>query len=304
MKNNLFVFGCSYTNYKKPTYADFMSPYFDVVYNSGSPGSGNRSIFNRIHYFISNNLIKENDTVIVQWSSIPREDRILNNSDNNWVNVGLITNNEIYDMDWVNKWFNPYQTTLELLSYIQSINFLIKSITKNFKWFYLHEPWVDDSLGETGIPAFDTSKLDFIKKTGILNKIKSMSVNDFDYLNSIEYFYSKSMEKINNYGTYIYDENLLIAPDTHPNPYVHYRFSKKILKHINIELANDGVISENAKQWADYSSNKHKMYEFELNYYKQFGTQIDYQNNSNFYIKWPSNNIIYNIECNNIYKNI
>lgn len=299
MKNNLFTFGCSYTNYRTPTYADFMAPYFNKVYNSGVAGSGNRAIFNRIHYFISNNLINQNDTVIVQWSSIPREDRILNNGNNNWVPCGLVTNNSIYDIEWVNKWFNPYQNIIELLSYIQSINSMMVNITKQFKWFYFHEPWVDNSLGETGISQSTISDLDFIKKTGILNKIKNISMKHSDYLDSIEQFYGKTVEKIDNYYTYIHNDTVFVDYDTHPNPYVHYLFSKKILKSLNIELINDTSINENAISWKNYSSDKTMIYEYESNYYKEH--KSNQTNYANFNIKWPSYNIMHNIESNNNY---
>ena len=47
-KNRLFVFGCSFTMYAWPTYADFLGYEFDHYENWGFPGLGNRAIAERV----------------------------------------------------------------------------------------------------------------------------------------------------------------------------------------------------------------------------------------------------------------
>ena len=47
-KSRLFVFGCSFTMYEWPTYADFLGYEFDQFENWGFPGLGNRAIAERV----------------------------------------------------------------------------------------------------------------------------------------------------------------------------------------------------------------------------------------------------------------
>ena len=70
----LFAFGCSFTNYAWPTYADFLSYEFDEYENWGFPGLGNRAIAERVAECHAKNNITKDDIVLVQWTSHVRND--------------------------------------------------------------------------------------------------------------------------------------------------------------------------------------------------------------------------------------
>lgn len=70
----LFVFGCSFTNWVWPTWADLLSFEFDHYENWGTPSIGNRGISEKIAECHAKNNFSKNDTVIVQWSSHTRFD--------------------------------------------------------------------------------------------------------------------------------------------------------------------------------------------------------------------------------------
>ena len=72
--SRLFVFGCSFTNYVWPTWADLLSLEFDYYENWGIPGIGNRAILERLTECHIRNKLTKDDTVIVQWSSHLRND--------------------------------------------------------------------------------------------------------------------------------------------------------------------------------------------------------------------------------------
>lgn len=65
----LFVFGCSYTSWNWPTYADIYAQQFDHYENWGHAGLGNRAIAERVAECHATNEFDKDDTVIVQWSS-------------------------------------------------------------------------------------------------------------------------------------------------------------------------------------------------------------------------------------------
>ena len=47
-KKRLFAFGCSFTHYAWPSYADFLGYEFDSFSNWAHPGLGNRAIAQRV----------------------------------------------------------------------------------------------------------------------------------------------------------------------------------------------------------------------------------------------------------------
>lgn len=78
-KGRLFVFGCSFTKYYWPTWADIIGQEFEYYENWGEIGSGNLRIAHRITECVYKNQIGPNDTVFVMWSGITREDQYRNN---------------------------------------------------------------------------------------------------------------------------------------------------------------------------------------------------------------------------------
>ena len=85
MHGRLFTFGCSFTRYKWPTWADALSPQFDQYYNFGKGGGGNSFILWSLAECDARHAIKSDDTVIIMWTSRDREDR---HSDGVWQTPG------------------------------------------------------------------------------------------------------------------------------------------------------------------------------------------------------------------------
>jgi hypothetical protein len=70
----LFVFGCSFTSYIWPTWADMLSFEYDHYENWAIAGLGNRGILERLVECHTKNKFTKDDTIIVQWSSHVRYD--------------------------------------------------------------------------------------------------------------------------------------------------------------------------------------------------------------------------------------
>jgi len=137
----LFTFGCSFTNYSWPTWADFFGLEFDYFENWGVPGIGNVAIANRVsECFIKNN-ITEDDTVVIQWTGHLRNDYHLfrdNNSrdlSNNWKTMGSMfgyTNTNLYNKKWIDNFFDEESYIMLSLNAIHLTTQLVKST--NCKW--------------------------------------------------------------------------------------------------------------------------------------------------------------------------
>lgn len=74
-QSRLFTFGCSFTQYVWPTWADILGREFDQFENWGSSAAGNQFIFNSLIECNLRNKLQKTDTVIIMWSNVTRLDR-------------------------------------------------------------------------------------------------------------------------------------------------------------------------------------------------------------------------------------
>jgi hypothetical protein len=70
----LFTFGCSYTSWYWPTWADLLGRSYDYSENWAVRGLGNRAIVERLSECLLKNKVTKDDTVIVQWTDFHRYD--------------------------------------------------------------------------------------------------------------------------------------------------------------------------------------------------------------------------------------
>lgn len=92
-RTRLFTFGCSFTQYCWPTWADILSREFAEFENWGECGGGNQFIFNSLIECNLKNKLQQTDTVIIMWTNIYRQD---NYSNGKWSNGGnLLTLGDI-----------------------------------------------------------------------------------------------------------------------------------------------------------------------------------------------------------------
>jgi len=86
MTSRLFTFGCSFTKYGWPTWADAIAhSHFTNYENWGKTGGGNQFIAARFAECHQRNKITKDDTVMIMWSSVTREDRYI---DGRWFTPG------------------------------------------------------------------------------------------------------------------------------------------------------------------------------------------------------------------------
>jgi hypothetical protein len=105
-----FTFGCSFTGYKYPTWADIMSKNLPSArfYNISQSGGGNTYIASRLTE--DNRVYKfcETDLVMVMWSTYCREDRWV--KDKSWITPGNIYSQREYDFTdnaYLCNWADP-----------------------------------------------------------------------------------------------------------------------------------------------------------------------------------------------------
>ena len=138
----LFAFGCSFTQYAWPTWADFLGSEFEHFENWGYPGIGNRAIAERVAQCHAINKFTPDDTIIVQWSSYLRNDyhtgrRRLNYMKKDplawqggWKTGGSMfnyINQPIYDQKWIAQFFDGQSFFMHTLNNIIATQGLLES---------------------------------------------------------------------------------------------------------------------------------------------------------------------------------
>lgn len=99
MSKRLFAFGCSATKYSKwITWADILGKQFDTYVNDAQPGAGNMFIFNKFMNRIETDKINKDDTVVIMWTNVMREDRFMNGK---WETPGNIYTQGLYPEEWI-----------------------------------------------------------------------------------------------------------------------------------------------------------------------------------------------------------
>lgn len=120
----LFSFGCSFTQYKWPTWADIMGKSFDHYENWGLMGAGNFFIAASVSEACATRQIKEDDTVVIMWTNVFREDRYIEW----WKPVGNIHTQNFYNDDFIYRYITERGCYIRDLAVMYSTKKMLDSI--------------------------------------------------------------------------------------------------------------------------------------------------------------------------------
>jgi hypothetical protein len=100
----IFAFGCSFTAYKWPTWADIIAVETKAdYYNHAMAGMGNLGIMARVTEANARYKFNDTDLVMIMWTTFSREDRWVNGG---WFAQGNAWNSQ-YPKDWVKEYCDP-----------------------------------------------------------------------------------------------------------------------------------------------------------------------------------------------------
>ncbi len=213
MSNRLFTFGCSFTWYYWPTWADILGREFDQHINEGKPGAGNLYIFLKLITAIQQSNINKNDTVAIMWTNVVREDRFINGQ---WHTQGNLYNQDFFPPDFVKKYVDERGCFERDLPLIHAAQMLLDSI---------------------GCRHHMLSMVDITNPDQYKHKD---STQDISHLVSL---YHDTLSRIRpSVHKVIFDYDWLsrpiprfkIRPDLHPLPSEHLEFVEKILPEYTI----------------------------------------------------------------------
>jgi len=225
----IFAFGCSFTSYGWPTWADLIA--YDnpdcQYFNHGSAGTGNIAITTKISQANQQYNFTEGDLVMVMWSTFSRYDFWVKNG---WLNRGNIWNTDQTE-DWLEKHADPLGFMVRDHSIINLTNKFLKS--QSF-----------DSLILRSCPFTSSEGLRVTEDEMYFPKLQNMYQEEYDSLPTslYEFFGNQWESDRKNPPTIIEDTNTTdeagtTRVDGHPRTtrYLEY------LNSIGIQLSDETV---------------------------------------------------------------
>jgi hypothetical protein len=120
-----FAFGCSFTQYKWPSWADLIAQEIPESYNYGLGGSSNVLLYLSFMEVHQKYQITSDDLVIFTWTNCAREDRYL---DGRWHTPGNIYTTGFYDAEYVKKYADLRGYFLRDMGIIQGTKLILDSL--------------------------------------------------------------------------------------------------------------------------------------------------------------------------------
>jgi len=220
-----FAFGCSFTGYIWPTWAEVLASEMPNAefYNFGHCGGGNSMMSNRIVETNCRYKFTETDLVVPMWTTFCREDRFKYGS---WMRVGNIFTQQEYSQEFVREYADPKGYLLRDLAIITSTTHYLKTIDT-------------DSFTMSGVPYdYQMDKKDHLKPT--VNEILEVYKDTINLTPPALI----DLELGGNFKwghEYIRQHNKELYKDYHPHTLNYYGYLKKIglpLTNNSLEYAN------------------------------------------------------------------
>ena len=130
-KSRLFTFGCSFTHFFWPTWADILGSTYDEHQNWAGSGYGNRAIVERLSECVTHNKITADDTIIIQFTDFHRHDMhqkgIEPNGISNWRFGGNIWIKP-YELPWIKEVWSEESYVYHTCNFINLGISLLKSL--------------------------------------------------------------------------------------------------------------------------------------------------------------------------------
>ena len=258
MTQRLFVFGCSYTSYAYPTWADYIGVNFQKYYNYGVGGASNTYIMNKLveanekHVFDSNT-----DEVIVMITGFGRFSYMP--VDSSWVSHGdlysnvAVTKNPILEFFLKNMWSEEWAVYQSWIATKIMKNLLV---SKNIKHKFLMG--IDNSAYRDGTVYLSEPARNFT------NEIYKM----IDHKKSLDEWKSESTE---NQDTPIWKEGN--RRDGHPSYISHYKYTKEHFSEFMTSKSQE--LKEFWDENFDYSSQNNQGAKYNLYFRQQHDLAIN-----------------------------
>lgn len=115
-----FLFGCSFTHYIWPTWADLIAKEIPETHIYAQSGAGNFYIYQALIEAIVTHKINRDDLVLVMFSNVTREDRYTRKD--GWITPGNLFFQDTYDSKFMDKFFCERGYLMRDLALVEGID--------------------------------------------------------------------------------------------------------------------------------------------------------------------------------------
>jgi len=224
-----FAFGCSFTSYSWPTWADILSKEIPNVdfYNFGHCGGGNLLISIRMAEANLRYKFTEEDLIVVMWTTTCREDRYIRD---NWKMSGNVFTSNDYDEAYLLKYADTKGYMVRDLGIITMATQYLKSL-----------PCTGITLASA---PFDYQQLPNDNSVSKILEIYKDTVNSVPTS-----LYKLEMNEVWEFGHEYYNPNHCKPGETmgdyHPDPMRYFNYLKKLgfpLTDVSINYAKESLL--------------------------------------------------------------
>ena len=127
-----FAFGCSFTQYFWPTWADIISKEINESYNYGRCAAGNFFIFQALMEAIVKHKINKNDLVMIMFSNVTREDRFTKKR--GWITPGNLYSQDEYDEKFIKEYLCDHGYLMRDLNLVYGCKLALDSLNCDYEF--------------------------------------------------------------------------------------------------------------------------------------------------------------------------
>lgn len=206
----LFAFGCSFTNYRWPTWADILGRQYQEFQNWGQAGAGNHYIFNAVQECDQRMAWTAEDTVIVCWTNVMRDDRYVQGR--GWITLGNVMDAKIYTKEFLIDYVNERGNLIRDLAFMKATKVLLES--RGVTWRFLQmcdinqpEPW-------------DPKQMQFPDVLDLYRDVLDCMLPSYIEVLGQNFWFTNRAKRIQHGGG---------NPDYHPMPIEHLQYLDAVL---------------------------------------------------------------------------
>lgn len=222
-----FAFGCSYTAYIWSTWADIVGSTFDEYQNWGMSGGGNFFIFASLMEAHQKHKFTSDDTIIVCWTNVTRDDRYV---ESNWQSFGNVFTQPLLDKKWVDKNIQLRGCMIRDIACIAGASHFLRQIDAHWKY-----------ISMVPLTWSDQYSTDPVTKLKIIDVIEC---------------YEDIMRLIGPSFSEVLTDRIFLPFDLHPSPQDHLDYVDTVLPEYNISQTTRLQIAEEESKIRSNKFNK------------------------------------------------
>lgn len=235
----LFTYGCSFTNYQYPTWAEYLGSLYDEHHTFALSGAGNYFSFSQFKRTLHEYDVSKNDTILFQITGIVRKDLI--GADNEWVGGGNIFYNSNYSQNYINNCFDMINSAYDLYNNLKFLIYFKEYLNYNIIIIPMLSFEHKENLGEIGY-RYQNDNTQY--SNYLFKIIDNLYEIEKKYMVNTDMFTFQYSQKETPHSWYSHSEKRWVENDNHPSTKTHYEFAKYLVSNYLTNINSSNLYDE------------------------------------------------------------